>query len=202
MKEMTREEFQTLANKNNWETFTQRQVYQFSQDILKSEDPQEKEWGAIDYASLNRVEIRNEDLSKSIVFYREQQVVWDKAEDGTIMKARSGVYADTPANRKKGIVGMKYGQEKKQKEDVSSKYNSKQTEESIQRASKNSKMSDEELDAAVDKIRGKKDKTVEDMSLLHEYRERLIRRENKERREAAKARKAAKEAAKAAKKSE
>lgn len=116
MERMTRREFELLAKQNNWEVYTQRQVYQFSQDILKSEDPQEREWGAIDYVSLSRVEVTNEDLTKSILFYREQQVEWDKAEDGTLMKARSGIYKDTPANRKKGIVGMRYGQAKKQEE--------------------------------------------------------------------------------------
>lgn len=113
MKELTRAEFNELAQKNNWEVFTQRQVYQFSQDILKSVDPIEREHGAIDFVSLNRQEIRNDDLTKSVVYWREQQVDWDKAENGTIMKARSGVYKDTPVNRKKGVVGMKYGQEKK-----------------------------------------------------------------------------------------
>lgn len=111
---MTRKEFNELAIKNNWETFTQRQVYQFSQDILKSIDLIEREHGAIDFISLNRQEVVNDDFSKSIVYWREQQVEWDKAEDGILMKARSGVYKDTLVNRKKGIVGMRYGQERKE----------------------------------------------------------------------------------------
>lgn len=113
MNTMTRKEFEELAKKNNWETFTQRQVYQFSQELLKSVDPKEREWGAIDFVSLNRQEVINDNLTKSVVFWREQQVIWDKAENGELMKARSGVYADTPVNRKKGIVGQKYGKEKK-----------------------------------------------------------------------------------------
>lgn len=112
---MTRKEFEALAEQNNWEVYTQRQVYQFSQDILKSVDEQERFNGAVDYASLSRVEVLNDDLTKSVMFYREQQVEWDKAEDGTLMKARSGIYKDTPANRKKGIVGQRYG---KQKENI------------------------------------------------------------------------------------
>lgn len=114
---MTRKEFEELAKKNNWETFTQRQVYQFSQELLKSVDLKEREWGAIDFVSLTRQEVVNDDLTKSIVFWREQQVIWDKAENGELMKARSGVYKDTPVNRKKGIVGMRYGQEKKEVKD-------------------------------------------------------------------------------------
>lgn len=113
-KTLTRAEFEALAKQNNWEVYTQRQIYQFSQDILKSVDETERLNGAIDYASLNRVEVINNDLTKSIMFYREQQVEWDRAEDGTLMKARSGIYKDTPANRKKGIVGQRYGAVKKE----------------------------------------------------------------------------------------
>lgn len=106
---MTRKEFETLAQQNNWEVYTQRQVYQFSQDILKSADEQERLNGAIDYASLNRVEVLNDDLTKSVMFYRESQIEWDRDENGQLMKSCSGVYKDTPANRKKGIVGQRYG---------------------------------------------------------------------------------------------
>lgn len=123
---LTRKEFNEQAIKNDWETFTQRQIYKFSQELLKSEDPKEREWGAIDFVSLTRVEVLNDDLTKSIVYYREQQVEWDKAQDGTLMKARSGVYRDTPVNRKKGIVGMRYGQKKEvslEKEDRKNRNN-------------------------------------------------------------------------------
>lgn len=135
---LTRAEFEALAKQNNWEVYTQRQVYQFSQDILKSVDETERLNGAIDYASLNRVEVINNDLTKSIMFYREQQVEWDKTEDGTLMKARSGVYKDTPANRKKGIVGQRYGETKKTE---------KTTKEEVQEAI-NRGVTKEELDAA------------------------------------------------------
>lgn len=113
MKELTRDEFNYLASKNNWEVFSEREVYQFSQSILKSIDPIEKEHGAIDFVSLMRQEVRNNDLSKSVVYWRESQVEWEKASNGELMKARSGVYKDTPVNRKKGLVGQKYGTEKK-----------------------------------------------------------------------------------------
>lgn len=135
---LTRAEFEALAKQNNWEVYTQRQVYQFSQDILKSMDETERLNGAIDYASLSRVEVINNDLTKSIMFYREQQVEWDRAEDGTLMKARSGIYKDTPANRKKGIVGQRYGETKKTE---------KTTKEEVQEVI-NRGVTKEELDAA------------------------------------------------------
>lgn len=183
--EMTRQEFDKLAKQNNWEVYTQRQVYQFSQDILKSVDPIEREHGAIDYVSLNRVTVVNDDLTKSVVYWREQQVEWDKAEDGTLMKARSGVYKDTLANRKKGIVGQRYGG-KKEETDVRrerEKYGSESTKEAIDRAKKDSKLSDEELSTKVSEIRVRGPKTDEDWSLLHEYRDRIARRDNKRNRQ-------------------
>lgn len=134
---LTRAEFEALAKQNNWEVYTQRQVYRFSQDILKSVDETERLNGAIDYASLNRVEVINDDLTKSIMFYREQQVEWDQDENGVLMKARSGVYKDTPANRKKGIVGQRYGETKKDR---------KTAKEEIQEAI-NRGVTKEELDA-------------------------------------------------------
>lgn len=115
MKELTRDEFNYLASKNNWEVFSEREVYQFSQSILKSMDPIEKEHGAIDFVSLTRQEVRNNNLSKSVVYWRESQVEWEKAPNGELMKARSGIYKDTSVNRKKGLVGQRYGAEKKEK---------------------------------------------------------------------------------------
>lgn len=178
--EMTRQEFDKLANKNNWEVYTQRQVYQFSQDILKSIDPIEREHGAIDYISLNRVTVVNDDLTKSVVYWREQQVEWDKAEDGTLMKARSGVYKDTLANRKKGIVGQRYGGKKEETlEEKEKKYGSKSTKEAIDRAKKDAKLSDEELAAKVAEFRERGPKTEEEWSLAREYRDRKAHRDNK-----------------------
>lgn len=179
--EMTRQEFDKLAKQNNWEVYTQRQVYQFSQDILKSVDPIEREHGAIDYISLNRVVVVNDDLTKSVVYWREQQVEWDKAEDGTLIKARSGVYKDTLANRKKGIVGQRYGG-KKEETDVRrerEKYGSESTKEAIDRAKKDAKLSDEELAAKVAEFRERGPKTEEEWSLAREYRDRKAHRDNK-----------------------
>lgn len=177
---MTRREFDKLAKQNNWEVYTQRQVYQFSQDILKSVDPIEREHGAIDYISLNRVVVVNDDLTKSVVYWREQQIEWDKAENGTLMKARSGVYKDTPANRKKGIVGQRYGGKKEEtSEEKEKKYGSESTKEAIDRAKKDAKLSDEELAAKVAEFRERGPKTEEEWSLAREYRDRKAHRDNK-----------------------
>ena len=39
-----------------------------------------------------------------------------KSQLGDFEKAKSGIYADTPYNRKKGLVGQKYGSEKQGEE--------------------------------------------------------------------------------------
>lgn len=116
-KVLTRKEFQELAKSNNWEVYTLEQVEKFSKDILKSINPKEKEFGAIDFVSLNRQEVINDDLTKSVMFWREAQIEWDSKDSDTLTKSRSGIYKDTPVNRKKGIVGMRYGKEKEEKKE-------------------------------------------------------------------------------------
>ena len=108
--ELTRKEFEELVQKEGYEVYTSKQVEKFCSDILKSTDTKIKENGAIDFASLTKVTVRENDLSKSIMFYRPASVEWKDVEDPeTLMKSRQGYYKDTPANRKKGIVGKPYG---------------------------------------------------------------------------------------------
>lgn len=108
--EVTRKEFMEFVQKNNHEFYTVQQLQAFSEDIKKSIDPVEKEHAAIDFVSLERVEVRNEDLTKSIMFWRPSQIEWkEEIDPTTLQKSRLGYYKDTPANRKKGIVGKPYG---------------------------------------------------------------------------------------------
>lgn len=120
---ITREDFEKSARLNDLEVFTEQEVKAWLGDnkklIEKSEvdELDEIEKGElndfmIDSKSLNRVIVIENDLTKSVMFYRPSQVKWDKDEEGNLMKARSGVYKDTPYNRKKGIVGMRFGQTK------------------------------------------------------------------------------------------
>lgn len=72
-----------------------------------------------DIASYDRWEVLCDDLSKAVCYTRREQVLWEDAERGEfgeIIKARSGIYKDTPENRKLGRVGQKYGSEKKPEE--------------------------------------------------------------------------------------
>jgi hypothetical protein len=109
--EMTRKEFQDFVKENNLEVFTSKQVCAFCQDILKSTDPKERENGAIDFASLGSVTVRENDLSKSLMYFRPVSIVWE-IDENSIMKSRTGYYRDTPANRRKGIVGKPYSDPK------------------------------------------------------------------------------------------
>lgn len=110
-------EFKDLAEKNCWEVYSLEQVRDFASDVVKSIDPTEQEHGAIDFVSLNRVVVVDENFNKSVVYYREPQIEWKDADDETIEKAgmtglpvknKLGFYKDTPENRRKGIVGMPY----------------------------------------------------------------------------------------------
>lgn len=122
-------EFLILAEKNNWEVYSLEQVKNFASDVVKSIDPIEQEHGAIDFVSLNRVVVVDENFNKSVVYYREPQIEWKDADTETIEKAgitglpvknKIGFYKDTPENRRKGIVGMPYKKDteykKKEKE--------------------------------------------------------------------------------------
>lgn len=125
-------EFLSLAEKNNWEVYTLEQVKNFASDVVKSIDPTEREHGAIDFVSLNRVVVVDENFNKSVVYYREPQIEWKDADQETIEKAgatglpvknKIGFYKDTPENRRKGIVGMPYKKDsdyKKKKEESES----------------------------------------------------------------------------------
>ena len=125
-------EFLSLAEKNNWEVYSLEQVKNFASDVVNSIDPTEKEHGAIDFVSLNRVVVVDENFNKSVVYYREPQIEWKDADQETIEKAgatglpvknKIGFYKDTPENRRKGIVGMPYKKDsdyKKKKEESKS----------------------------------------------------------------------------------
>lgn len=123
-------EFKDLAEKNNWEVYSLEQVRDFASDVVKSIVPIEQEHGAIDFVSLNRVVVVDENFNKSVVYYRDSQIEWKDADTETIEKAgmtglpvknKIGFYKDTPENRRKGIVGMPYKKateyKKKTKED-------------------------------------------------------------------------------------
>ena len=117
---ITRKDFEKSLKLGEVEVFTEAEVNAWIKDVKSLIEKSEREELSdiekssidnfnIDFSSLKKVTIIEDDLSKSVVYYRPSQVEWDLDENGEIMKAKSGVYKDTPINRKKGVVGMRYG---------------------------------------------------------------------------------------------
>lgn len=108
--EFTRKEFDNFIAKNGYETFSQSQVLKFNQRIVENQttmDEFSKSCAAADFVSLTRAVVIENDLTKSVVYYRECQIEpLEKEEFGSIMKSKQVVFADTALNRFKGIVGL------------------------------------------------------------------------------------------------
>jgi hypothetical protein len=121
--EIARKDFDRVCELNDYEVFTEKQVSSLTNHIkgiieksnretLTSPDIQSIHAYKEDMPELKKAIVLNNDLSRETVYYRERQVIFDdsieKSEDGEIMKARTGVYANTSQNRKLGRVGKKY----------------------------------------------------------------------------------------------
>ena len=125
--EIARKDFDRVCELNGYETFTEKQVTSLSTHIKGLIEKSSREQLAPDeiqsihafnedLPELKKALVLNNDMTREVVFYRERQVIFDdsieKSEDGEIMKARGGVYANTAQNRKAGRVGQKYGGKK------------------------------------------------------------------------------------------
>lgn len=114
VKEYTYAEFNSLVSENNFEVFSKEAVTKFSKDTLeksqKSEiDEFELNCMVADVKSLTPAIVVNEDLSKSMVYYREAQREMVEIPDGIFKSnpdASCFIYRDTELNRLKGIVGI------------------------------------------------------------------------------------------------
>lgn len=110
IKEFTKKEFDAFIAKNGYETFTADQVLKFNQEVINNQESMDefsKSCVAADFVSLNRAIVIDDNLVKSIVYYRECQIEpLEKEEFGSIMKSKQVVFADTALNRFKGIVGL------------------------------------------------------------------------------------------------
>lgn len=110
--EFTQKEWDELLKSQNIETFSEKNIRTFMEGYKKDQDKMdefEKSCVLADIVSLQRVEVLNNDLSKSIYFMRETQTeVKDKVKDfsSNLYKSNVLVYKDTPLNRLKGIVGL------------------------------------------------------------------------------------------------
>jgi len=65
---------------------------------------------------MDNSQIKQNQLEKALKIELQKAGFSDIQSDEFLEKARSGVYADTPENRKKGRVGSKFGAEKKTEE--------------------------------------------------------------------------------------
>lgn len=110
IREFTKKEFDVFVAKNGYETFTADQVLKFNQEVInnrESMDEFSKSCAAADFVSLNHAIVIDDNLVKSVVYYRECQIEpLEKEEFGSIMKSKQVVFADTALNRFKGIVGL------------------------------------------------------------------------------------------------
>lgn len=110
IREFTKKEFDAFVAKNGYETFTADQVLKFNQEVINNQNSMDefsKSCAAADFVSLNRAIVVDNDLVKSVVYYRECQIEpLEKEEFGSIMKSKQVVFADTALNRFKGIVGL------------------------------------------------------------------------------------------------
>ena len=110
---ITRSDFEKSLKLNGLESFDENVVGEWLKDnrslIEKSKvgELDDLEKSMLDEfkvmaTSLKKVVVVEDTLEKSVVYVRPQQVEWDTAEDGEILKSRSGIYKDTPENRKLG----------------------------------------------------------------------------------------------------
>lgn len=111
MKEYTYIEFNEMVEKNDLEVFSKSQVDQFSRDYLANRDTMdefEKSCAEVDYASLTSCVVVNEDLTKSIVYYRENQTesIVPEGIFKSIDDKKCRRFKDTPLNIFKGIAGI------------------------------------------------------------------------------------------------
>lgn len=112
MKEYTYIEFNEMVEKNDLEVFSKSQVDQFSHDYLANKDTMdefEKSCAEVDYASLTACVVVNEDLTKSIVYYRPNQTEAVVIPNGIFKSINDNMcrrFKDTSLNIFKGIVGI------------------------------------------------------------------------------------------------
>ena len=113
-KEFTQDEFNRFVEKNNLEVFTKAQVDAFSKDVIEKSKNKEIDEFEIacctaDYMSLKPVFVRSNDLTKSLMFYREAQREPVEIPDGIFKSIDDRMcfcYKETPLNILKGIAGI------------------------------------------------------------------------------------------------
>lgn len=114
IREYTRDEFNKFIEQNNFESFNSNQVDAFSHDVVeKSKKGELNEFetycAAAEYAMLEKAIVVENDLTKSLVYYRPTQVETVEIPDGifkSINDKSSLRYKETSLNILKGIAGI------------------------------------------------------------------------------------------------
>lgn len=114
IREYTRDEFNKFIEQNNFESFNSNQVDAFSHDVVeKSKKGELNEFetycAAAEYTMLEKTIVVENDLTKSLVYYRPTQVETVEIPDGifkSINDKSSLRYKETPLNILKGIAGI------------------------------------------------------------------------------------------------
>lgn len=114
IREYTRDEFNKFIEQNNLESFNSNQVDAFSHDVVeKSKKGELNEFetycAAAEYTMLEKAIVVENDLTKSLVYYRPTQVETVEIPDGifkSINDKSSLRYKETSLNILKGIAGI------------------------------------------------------------------------------------------------
>lgn len=114
IEEMDYLEFEQIEKSGNFEILNEDKFKSWFNDMKEKSMKNQLSEGdmklaGIDFHSFRQVKVNSPLSASRTYFIREAQVEWESNGSGEIMKARAGTYKDTPVNRKKGIVGQKYG---------------------------------------------------------------------------------------------
>ena len=131
MNTITKADFLSMVRLHHLEVLTDRQFTQNTHVLqsylqkaltveLSAQEQADANVMVADIGSLEQWMVLRDDFTKAICYTRPEQVEWDEAECGEfgeIVKAKGGVYKNTTENRKKGVVGQKYGAGAKEEEE-------------------------------------------------------------------------------------
>lgn len=118
VKEFTCQEFEEFVQKNDLEVFSKKTIEKAIDDMKSLRDEFEKSCLCADFKSLTKAIVINDNLEKSIVFFRPSQVELKEniqEYSNNLEKSKNLVYKDTELNRFKGIVGMVVGSDEIEK---------------------------------------------------------------------------------------
>lgn len=105
--------FEETARNNGYEIFTAEEMADyFKSGIMKSRAGEmtevERDEFVADTMYIQKAICVGENGKQVTRYYRKEQVAWEVAADGTVLKGIEGTYKDTPENQRLGRVGQAY----------------------------------------------------------------------------------------------